>query len=125
MGRRIRWLGLILVISLSLVVVQLVNIQFVKGPALRASASNPRNQGKALNNQRGSIFAAVKTGTAQTGNPKANTDDWMIGFAPANNPKIAVAVVVPYQNFVDTGARVAGPIMKAMLTAAAALPSGN
>jgi hypothetical protein len=33
--------------------------------------------------------------------------------------------VVPYQNFVDTGAGVAGPIMKAMLTAAAALPPGN
>jgi peptidoglycan glycosyltransferase len=72
-----------------------------------------------------SLDAAVKTGTAQTGNPKANTDDWMIGFAPASNPTIAVAVVVPYQNFVDTGAGVAGPIMKAMLTAAAALPSGN
>jgi peptidoglycan glycosyltransferase len=65
-----------------------------------------------------SLDAAVKTGTAQTGNPKANTDDWMIGFAPANNPKIAVAVVVPNQNFVDTGAGVAGPIMKIMLDTA-------
>ena len=64
------------------------------------------------------LDAAVKTGTAQTGNPQANTDDWMIGFAPANNPKIAVAVVVPFQNFVGTGAGIAGPIMKAMLDAA-------
>ena len=64
-----------------------------------------------------SLDAAVKTGTAQTGNPSANTDDWMIGFAPADNPQIAVAVVVPNQNFVDTGAGVAGPIMKAMLEA--------
>ncbi|HVA08699.1 MAG TPA: penicillin-binding transpeptidase domain-containing protein, partial [Acidimicrobiales bacterium] len=64
-----------------------------------------------------SLDAAVKTGTAQTGNPSANTDDWMIGFAPADNPEIAVAVVVPNQNFVDTGAGVAGPIMKAMLEA--------
>jgi len=71
------------------------------------------------------LDAAVKTGTAQTGNPKANTDDWMIGLAPASNPKIAVAVVVPYQNFSNTGAGVAGPIMKAMLNAAAALPGGN
>ena len=67
-----------------------------------------------------SLDAAVKTGTAQTGDPSANTDDWMIGFAPANDPQIAVAVVVPYQNFVDTGAGVAGPIMKAMLEAALA-----
>jgi penicillin-binding protein A len=67
-----------------------------------------------------SLDAAVKTGTAQTGNASANTDDWMIGFAPASAPRVAVAVVVPYQNFVDTGAGVAGPIMKAMLEAALA-----
>ncbi len=67
-----------------------------------------------------SLDAAVKTGTAQTGNPSANTDDWMIGFAPADNPQIAVAVVVPNQDFVDTGAGVAGPIMKAMLEAGVA-----
>jgi penicillin-binding protein A len=71
-----------------------------------------------------SLDAAVKTGTAQTGNPSANTDDWMIGFAPANDPKIAVAVVVPYQNFVSTGAGVAGPIMKDMLEAALSSSGG-
>jgi peptidoglycan glycosyltransferase len=69
------------------------------------------------------LDAAVKTGTAQTGNPAANTDDWMIGFAPATNPQIAVAVVVPDQNFVDTGAGIAGPIMKAMLEAAVPPPA--
>jgi peptidoglycan glycosyltransferase len=72
-----------------------------------------------------SLDAAVKTGTAQTGNPQANTDDWMIGFAPANDPKIAVAVVVPLQPFSGTGAGIAGPIMKAMLNAAAGLQGGN
>ena len=64
------------------------------------------------------LHAAVKTGTAQTGNSQANTDDWMIGFAPASNPQIAVAVVVPLQHQKDNGAGVAGPIMKAMLEAA-------
>jgi penicillin-binding protein A len=65
------------------------------------------------------LDVAVKTGTAQTGNPRANTDDWMIGFAPANDPQIAIAVVVPLQQQNDNGAGVAGPIMKAMLEAAA------
>jgi penicillin-binding protein A len=65
-----------------------------------------------------SLDVAVKTGTAQTGNPEANTDDWMIGFAPATNPQIAVAVVVPLQHQIDNGAGVAGPIMKAMFEAA-------
>jgi penicillin-binding protein A len=64
------------------------------------------------------LDAAVKTGTAQTGNPQENTDDWMIGFAPASDPKIAVAVVVPLQYQTDNGAGVAGPIMKAMLETA-------
>ena len=41
------------------------------------------------------LCAAVKTGTAQTGAALGVNHDWMIGFAPANNPQIAVAVVVP------------------------------
>ena len=47
----------------------------------------------------------------------------MIGFAPANNPQIAVAVVVPEQNISSDGARVAGPIMKRVMQAA--LPQGS
>jgi peptidoglycan glycosyltransferase len=70
-----------------------------------------------------SLDVAVKTGTAQTGNPQADTDDWMIGFAPASHPTIAVAVVVPLQSFSSLGAGVAGPIMKAVLDAAL-LPQG-
>ncbi len=61
------------------------------------------------------LCAAVKTGTAQS-NPTANVNtDWMIGFAPANNPQIAVAVVVPEQAVGSDGAGVAGPIMKAVM----------
>jgi peptidoglycan glycosyltransferase len=66
-----------------------------------------------------SLDAAVKTGTAQVGDNLLNdTDDWMIGFAPASDPTIAVAVVVPLQAYSATGALVAGPIMKDMLDAA-------
>ncbi len=62
-----------------------------------------------------SLNAAVKTGTAQVGTPTQSLADWMIGFAPANNPKIAVAVVVPDQGIGTYGATVAGPIMKAIM----------
>ncbi len=58
---------------------------------------------------------AAKTGTAQTGNPKKNTDDWLIAFAPATDPTIAIAVVVPYQPTNDFGATVAGPIVKCLV----------
>ena len=39
----------------------------------------------------------------------------MIGFAPANNPQVAVAVVVPEQANGSDGAGVAGPIMKEVM----------
>ena len=69
------------------------------------------------------LCAAVKTGTAQTSPTQQVTDLWMIGFAPANKPQIAVAVVVPDQYIGSDGAQVAGPIMKAVMEAA--LPQGS
>ncbi|MGO9854289.1 MAG: peptidoglycan D,D-transpeptidase FtsI family protein [Acidimicrobiales bacterium] len=71
----------------------------------------------------GYLCAAVKTGTAQTGAAQGVNHDWMIGFAPANNPQIAVAVVVPEQNISSDGASVAGPIVKKVMEAA--LPPGS
>jgi peptidoglycan glycosyltransferase len=67
------------------------------------------------------LCAAVKTGTAQTG--LGVNHDWMIGFAPANNPTIAVAVVVPFQSISSDGAGIAGPIMNKVMQAA--LPPGS
>ncbi len=64
------------------------------------------------------LCAAVKTGTAQTDPTTGLTDTWMIGFAPANHPQVAVAVVVPQQANSSDGASVAGPIMNAVLQAA-------
>ena len=62
------------------------------------------------------VQVAAKTGTAQTG--VHTTDDWMVAFAPANAPKIVVAVTVPDQAPSATGDAVAGPITRAVLTAA-------
>ena len=60
---------------------------------------------------------AAKTGTAQTGDLAQNTDDWMIAFAPASDPVVAAAVVVPYQAISAYGATVAGPVMKCVIEA--------
>jgi peptidoglycan glycosyltransferase len=60
---------------------------------------------------------AVKTGTAQVPGLVEKTDDWMIGFMPAKDPQIAIAVVVPYQEQDLTGAVVAGPIVRAVFQA--------
>lgn len=64
---------------------------------------------------------AAKTGTAETGGASGTTDNWLVAFAPAQHPTIAVAVVVPPQSGLPaspTGSEVAGPIAKAMLQAA-------
>jgi peptidoglycan glycosyltransferase len=55
---------------------------------------------------------AAKSGTAQTGD-NTSIDAWMIGFAPADNPKIAVAVVV--RDAESAGVLTAGPIMKQIM----------
>jgi len=70
------------------------------------------------------LNVAAKTGTAQTGNSKKNTDDWMIAFAPATAPTVAVAVVMPFQAVSTFGATVAGPIVKCLIEGELALQSG-
>ncbi len=65
---------------------------------------------------------AAKTGTAQAGK---GTTDWMIAFAPASHPQVAIAVVVPDQALSATGALVSGPIVKNVLSGLPGLFGGN
>ncbi|MHB8438669.1 MAG: peptidoglycan D,D-transpeptidase FtsI family protein [Acidimicrobiales bacterium] len=63
---------------------------------------------------------AAKTGTAQVQNTAGvyiATNDWMIAFAPASAPKVAVAVELLDQPVSDTGAQQAGPVLAQMLAA--------
>jgi len=60
------------------------------------------------------ISVAGKTGTAETGENHVNTT-WFIAFAPADNPRVAVAVVVERQH--ATGGEVAAPIAKQIMEA--------
>jgi peptidoglycan glycosyltransferase len=61
---------------------------------------------------------AAKTGTAQAGAGNTAVNAWMIAFAPASHPVIAVAAMVPNARLDAFGATVAGPIVKAMIEAA-------
>jgi peptidoglycan glycosyltransferase len=61
---------------------------------------------------------AAKTGTAQAGVGNTNVNGWMIAFAPATHPTVAIAVVIPNTALAKVGAQVAGPVMKAMIEAA-------
>jgi penicillin-binding protein A len=60
------------------------------------------------------LTTAGKTGTAETGVAGVNTT-WFIMFAPADAPKVAVAVVLENQH--GYGATTAGPIAKSIMQA--------
>ncbi len=75
-------------------------------------------RGTATNAQIPGVKVAAKTGTAQTG--RNTTDAWLIAFAPADAPKVAIAVIVedqPPQGEVGTGGTVAAPIARAVMSA--------
>jgi peptidoglycan glycosyltransferase len=65
--------------------------------------------------QLGGIDVAGKTGTAQIGVIGSNlTQPWFIGFAPVQNPKVAVAVTIE-QSQGGFGGTVAAPIAKQVI----------
>lgn len=63
-----------------------------------------------------SIQVCGKTGTADTGQPNSKPHSWFIGFAPYENPKIAIAVIVE-NGGVGGGisTEIAGKVIKAAL----------
>ena len=68
------------------------------------------------------VRVAGKTGTAQTGEGRPPVV-WFIGFAPADDPQVAVAVVIEDGGEVGdeaTGGRVAAPVAQQVLQAALA-----
>jgi peptidoglycan glycosyltransferase len=56
-----------------------------------------------------------KTGTAETGDPSQLPHSWFIGFAPADNPRLAIAVL---KEFAGYGSEEAAPVGKKVLEAA-------
>jgi peptidoglycan glycosyltransferase len=61
------------------------------------------------------VQMAGKTGTAEVGANRELTQPWFIGFAPIDNPRIAVAVTVERQGPGASGGQTAGPIAKAVV----------
>ncbi len=62
------------------------------------------------------VQVAGKTGTAETGIAGVNTT-WFVCFAPADHPRVAVAVVLEQQHGFggDTAAPIAKQVMEALL----------
>jgi peptidoglycan glycosyltransferase len=61
------------------------------------------------------IDVAGKTGTAEIGEFRELTQPWFIGFAPVDEPRMAVAVTLERQPAGSSGGETAGPIARAVL----------
>jgi penicillin-binding protein A len=66
------------------------------------------------------VSVAGKTGTAQVGTEPPTSHAWFVGFAPAEAPTVAVAVILESQPGVSevTGGRLAAPIAQAIMARA-------
>ena len=76
MGRRIRWLGVILVLCFALVIVQLINIQFRQASALANTPNNPRVAATKFDNERGTITASDGTVLAKSVNINSSSSTY-------------------------------------------------
>jgi penicillin-binding protein 2 len=79
-----------------------VNDGYGTGSLARISVENPARGGD--------ITVAGKTGTAQ--NPQGEAHAWFVGYAPAESPKIVVAVLVENAGH---GGTFAAPVVKAII----------
>ncbi|MEJ2720313.1 MAG: penicillin-binding protein 2 [bacterium] len=80
------------------------SLQFIR-KAMRAVVSDPH--GTARSSRIPGLETAGKTGTAQ--NPHGEDHSWFIGYAPADDPEIAIALVVENAGH---GGAIAAPITK-------------
>ncbi|MFC4854866.1 penicillin-binding transpeptidase domain-containing protein [Actinophytocola glycyrrhizae] len=76
------------------------------------------------NGKRDDLTIASKTGTAETGVDPKNAPPfaWYVAFAPADNPQIAVAVVVESKDVAATGGKLSAAVGRATINA---LVGGN
>ncbi len=73
------------------------------------------------------VQVAGKTGTADNAPGKA-PHAWFIGFAPANNPKVAVAVIIEHGGVAGnetTGGLAAAPVGRAVMQAVLSQQGGH
>jgi penicillin-binding protein A len=75
------------------------------------------DEGTGTNAALAGLSVAGKTGTAETGDSGLN-NAWFIGLAPAESPKVAVAVVI--ENTTGTGGSDAAPVAREVMQAALA-----
>jgi penicillin-binding protein 2 len=99
---------------------QIFNLDAQQLAGVRAALANVVESGTAQRAQITGVVLAGKTGTAQSGKYAPNGKElnfaWFVGFAPADNPKIVVAMMTEYVPFQGaTTATLAAKIIEAYL----------
>jgi penicillin-binding protein 2 len=99
---------------------QIFHLDSAQLAGVRAALANVVESGTAQRAQITGVVLAGKTGTAQSGKYGANGKElnfaWFVGFAPADNPKIVVAMMTEYVPFQGaTTATLAAKIIEAYL----------
>jgi peptidoglycan glycosyltransferase len=91
---------------------------------LRQAMVGVVNGGTARSMQLPGVQVAAKTGTAELGADNESSHAWIVAFAPADAPRVAVVVIIEGAPNLgpQTGGRVAAPVAKPLLEAALALP---
>lgn len=84
---------------------------------LRAALAGVVSQGTAQSAQIHGVVLAGKTGTAQNAQDPIHNHAWFVGFAPADDPKIVVAVLLEFGGHGPRAARIASEIIQKYLKA--------
>jgi len=86
---------------------------------IRAALAGVVSHGTAAASRIPGLALAGKTGTAQNGLPEEHRPDhaWFVGFAPADNPKIVVAVMIEFGGHGTRSAPIAAKIIEHYLKA--------
>jgi penicillin-binding protein 2 len=85
---------------------------------IRASLAGVVSRGTAAASRIEGLTLAGKTGTAQNAQDSKRDHAWFVGFAPADNPKIVVAVMLEFGGHGTRSAHIASEIIKHYLKAA-------
>jgi peptidoglycan glycosyltransferase len=94
---------------------------------MREAMINVAENGTATRLQVPGVPTAGKTGTAQVGTTSDLSHAWIVGFAPSDAPRVAIAVIVesvPGGGTEATGGRLAAPIGQQVLMAGLAATAG-
>jgi penicillin-binding protein 2 len=98
---------------------RLFDLDSTQMAGIRAALAGVVSRGTAASARIEGLTLAGKTGTAQNSEDKLRDHAWFVGFAPADNPKIVVAVMIEFGGHGPRAAHIAAKMIEHYLKAPA------